>query len=430
MDMNTIYGNLTSVDIEEQKRIWDDRGKGYYGEYLLLTELYQNIQGQCKILMNLNVPAANGKTTEIDLLMIHETGLYVFEAKYYKGTIYGRYEDTKWTQYFRTQPNSHFHSPVKQNEYHIEAIKKLFPETPVYSFIVFTNNETDVKVTGWENTGITVCKLNEISWYISRLNAITEEKLSPERIEEIFLQLKQYSPMREETVSADGNDIPFINYVNQLKDDYTEGIKENRISERKKYRGKVAAILGAALILCAVVLGGAAFFAMKANIKVLDAQKAQQKAEQELAIFSKKFKRVEPLNGGDVKLEEDFLEVYDVSLEKSKDIQNMYLFSCKLRVNGAQYGIHINKNTAIIVQMRDGTVEECVFGDTKNNFGDFWAGPFQPFYDNLMDLPEIQIFTESIENIAYIKLTNVMICGYERSKDFLPGTEFELYSAE
>lgn len=38
--------------------------------------------------MNLNIPIEDGKTTEIDLLMIHETGIYVFEIKHYKGTIY------------------------------------------------------------------------------------------------------------------------------------------------------------------------------------------------------------------------------------------------------------------------------------------------------------------------------------------------------
>ena len=145
MTMETIYSNLTSVDIEKQKQIWDERGKGYYGEYLLLTELYQRVKGQCKILMNLNVPTGNGKTTEIDLLMIHETGLYVFEAKHYKGTIYGSYEDAKWTQYFRTQENSHFPSPIRQNEYHIEALKRLFPGTPIKSFVVFTNDETNIK---------------------------------------------------------------------------------------------------------------------------------------------------------------------------------------------------------------------------------------------------------------------------------------------
>ena len=115
-NFDTIYENLTSVDIKEQKQLWDERGKGYYGEYLVLQQLFFSVHGQCKILMNLNIPAGNEKTTEIDLLMIHENGFYVFEVKYYKGTIYGRYDDKTWTQYFRTQKNSHFPSPVQQND--------------------------------------------------------------------------------------------------------------------------------------------------------------------------------------------------------------------------------------------------------------------------------------------------------------------------
>ena len=31
MDIKDIYKQLTDVDIEEQKRLWDERGKGYYG---------------------------------------------------------------------------------------------------------------------------------------------------------------------------------------------------------------------------------------------------------------------------------------------------------------------------------------------------------------------------------------------------------------
>ena len=71
--------------MQEQKKLWDERGKGYYGEFLVFTELYKNIKGNCKILMNLEVPTDNGKTTEIDLIMIHENGIYVFEIKHYKG---------------------------------------------------------------------------------------------------------------------------------------------------------------------------------------------------------------------------------------------------------------------------------------------------------------------------------------------------------
>ena len=39
MDINEVYQKLTGVDINAQTRIWDERGKGYYGEYLVFTEI-------------------------------------------------------------------------------------------------------------------------------------------------------------------------------------------------------------------------------------------------------------------------------------------------------------------------------------------------------------------------------------------------------
>ena len=63
-DIESIYQKLTNVDIRQQKLLWDERGKGYYGEFLVFSELYPNIPGACKILMNINIPTAYGKTTE------------------------------------------------------------------------------------------------------------------------------------------------------------------------------------------------------------------------------------------------------------------------------------------------------------------------------------------------------------------------------
>ena len=146
MDIKNIYKQLTNVDIEEQKRLWDERGKGYYGEYLVFCELYKKMAGNGKILMNLNIPTEKAGTTEIDLLLIHETGIYVFEIKHYKGTIYGDDKGAIWTQYFRTVKNNTFKNPILQNEYHIKAIKRLFPNIPVRSVIVFTSYECDVRV--------------------------------------------------------------------------------------------------------------------------------------------------------------------------------------------------------------------------------------------------------------------------------------------
>lgn len=55
-DEKIAYSNLTGIDIDEQRRIWDERGKGYYGEYLVFCTLYKNIIGNCKLLMNLTIP--------------------------------------------------------------------------------------------------------------------------------------------------------------------------------------------------------------------------------------------------------------------------------------------------------------------------------------------------------------------------------------
>ena len=81
MNIENIYRNLTGVDIDQQKQLWDERGKGYYGEYLVFEELYSRIIGNSKILMNVEIPGLKTEKTEIDLILFHETGVYVFEIK-------------------------------------------------------------------------------------------------------------------------------------------------------------------------------------------------------------------------------------------------------------------------------------------------------------------------------------------------------------
>lgn len=428
--LEEVYKKLTSIDIEEQKRIWDERAKGYYGEYLVFTELYQRVQGQCKILMNLNVPSSSEKTTEIDLLMVHESGIYVFEVKHYKGTIYGNYRDENWTQYFRTQPNSHFHSPIKQNEYHIEALRKLLVGFPIYSFVVFTNPDTELKVSGQENSSVVVCRLNELNWHIDRINAAPEKQFTGEQIDELFSMLSRYSPMSSKEATVDGEVIPFDQYINQIRDDYRAELIKTQKEERKRYIRKNTAVIGIALIVCAVILAVSSMFVLAARKKSNAALQEKENAEKELAEFSKKFKRAEPLNGGEIALEDDFVAVDDVVLEKSADLKDVYLFTCKLKVNGKEYGIGINANTCIIVQMKDGSVTEYVWKDIEGAIPFTYVGPFLGYYDE-MQLPEIRINVKNADDIAGIKLINIMICSKDATqKDILPGTEFELYPSK
>lgn len=193
-NLKDIYKQATNIDIEKQQRIWDERGKGYYGEYLLFSRMYSFIDVKSKILMNLEIPIDSFHKTEIDLLLIHETGIYVFEAKHYKGTIYGKDSDNTWTQFFKTTSNKTFRNPLVQNGYHIRALESIFPNTPIYSVVVFTNEDADIRI---ENTNpyVEICNIYSLEYTMKNLFQRNSKKILPEEINSIFKNLCQYSPM-------------------------------------------------------------------------------------------------------------------------------------------------------------------------------------------------------------------------------------------
>lgn len=67
---------------------------GEYSTYCLLDKL----EGYKKFLFNCYIPKGDGTTTEVDVIMIHETGIYVIESKNYNGCIFGREDAYEWTQ--------------------------------------------------------------------------------------------------------------------------------------------------------------------------------------------------------------------------------------------------------------------------------------------------------------------------------------------
>ncbi len=44
-DLDKTYFVVTSVNLNEQMALWDERGKGYYGEYMLFSDLYKHVNG-------------------------------------------------------------------------------------------------------------------------------------------------------------------------------------------------------------------------------------------------------------------------------------------------------------------------------------------------------------------------------------------------
>lgn len=102
---------------------------GQYGEYL--TEyalLSRSMEGYYVVLKNLYLPM-KGKTTEIDLLMIHEKGIFVFESKNYSGWIFGSEDQLKWTQCFKSGQREHFYNPYKAESHTYQS----FGDFPQYA---------------------------------------------------------------------------------------------------------------------------------------------------------------------------------------------------------------------------------------------------------------------------------------------------------
>ena len=71
--------------------------KGRFGEYLTYTKL-KSLKGYKRFLFNVYIPKDDGTFTEIDAIMLHESGIYVFESKNYDGWIFGSEAQKYWTQ--------------------------------------------------------------------------------------------------------------------------------------------------------------------------------------------------------------------------------------------------------------------------------------------------------------------------------------------
>ncbi len=438
-DISEVYRNLTGVDIEKQRLLWDERGKGYYGEYLVFKELYPKLTGCCKILMNVQVPTGDGRTTEIDLLLIHETGLYVFEMKHYKGTIYGKTSDQKWTQYFRTSPNSHFYNPVLQNHYHIKALQKMFPNTPIHSLIVFTSPECDLRVECKE-TDITVCQLGNLHTALRPLE--TRNKLfDSNRIDEIFNALLTFSPVTTTAVAVDGESIPFYQYINTIIKDYQnekDRAKSTYLATEKLERRKTRITIIAAIVAVAVCIALSVFACFRYRTYA-DSQVAAAEAyadgqiaaaQKTLREFAQKFEHVAAFNHGDLAFSDNLIMVSDVVLAPSSDIANTTVVSCKLTHTGTDYGIFTNQDTAITIILKDGTVKECkVFNEKYPYSSDFYMGDSWTKESSI--LPH-EFYNTAIGDIAYIKLTNVGVWTYVQHHREIISTsyEIEIYNAE
>jgi len=184
---------------------------GLNGEYLIYKCL-QSLKGPHRFLFNVYLPKGNGETTEIDVLLIHSSGIFVFESKNYSGWIFGKENQKQWTQTLPSGGKSqkfHFLNPIMQNELHIKWLKDMLRDykfIPYHSIIVFSERCTLKNIEFTEHKA-SVINRNHIQKCVESISQQSKSILSEQQILEIFEKLCVYTQVSEETKQKHIDDI-------------------------------------------------------------------------------------------------------------------------------------------------------------------------------------------------------------------------------
>lgn len=169
------------------------RDKGLLGEFYTYRCLRQ-LPGYKRFLFNCYLPKQDGEKTEIDVIFLHESGIYVFESKNYSGWIFGTETNLYWTQTLpagrgRAKKVS-FLNPIVQNKVHLKWLKAFLQEdfVPFLSYIVFSDRCTlkDIRLTSREHR---VVNRYDVLSDIAQTARGLGSQLKPKKIDELYDRL-------------------------------------------------------------------------------------------------------------------------------------------------------------------------------------------------------------------------------------------------
>ena len=175
--------------------------KGRLGEFYIYKYL-KSLAGYKRYLFNLYIPKNNGETTELDVVLLHESGIYVFESKNYSGWIFGTESQQYWTQTLPVgrggSQKNQFYNPILQNKGHLKWIQIFLEDQtlPFYSYIVFSDRCTLKNITLTSAKHYVINRYNLLS-AVQQNIAKTGIQLSPEKIDNLFEKLYPFTHIEE-----------------------------------------------------------------------------------------------------------------------------------------------------------------------------------------------------------------------------------------
>lgn len=168
--------------------------KGKYGEFQLICDL-ERTQIR-RFAVNIYIPIRDGEYTEVDVIGIDKTGIYVFEMKNYKGWIYGNEKQTYWTQTLNKGTKHQFLNPIHQNNGHIHALARQLnlPLSSFFSYIVFGKDaEFKTKFQDEENDYVKIINITSLKRRLTYNLKYRPQIFTNEVVNEIYARLNSLS---------------------------------------------------------------------------------------------------------------------------------------------------------------------------------------------------------------------------------------------
>lgn len=207
------------------------KGKGMIGELRVKLTLGKNVENEKYVINNLMIENDEGKTSQIDHVLINKNGIFVIETKNYAGRIYGKENHLEWTQVLAYgKIKNKLYNPLKQNATHIYRIKKIIGnELPIISVVVFVRGNTQYIEAN------NVYNIKELKREIKKLR---EEQIQSDKIKEIYYKLEELKK------NCSVSNKQHIKNIDKMKKELNEGVCPRCGANLIKRNGKSGEFLG------------------------------------------------------------------------------------------------------------------------------------------------------------------------------------------
>lgn len=201
--------------------------KGKIGEAvvaLLLKEFSKKHNG--KVINDVIIVDEENKSSQIDHILLHTSGIYVIETKNFSGRIYGKETDKTWTQVLaKGKVKNKFYSPVLQNQKHVERMQSvLCISTFMESCIVLIKGNT--KYIDSPNTFSPLALRKHI------LLKINEDIIPLEQVEYIYDKINNFKINPTKTIEE------HVNAIKEFKNSLICPFCNGELIKRQSKNGK------------------------------------------------------------------------------------------------------------------------------------------------------------------------------------------------